>query len=385
MTEQVPIIYLDYNATTPVDPAVREAIQPFLADQFGNPSSNHILGRQAADAVSVARGQLARLLHCPQEELVFTSGGTQSSNLAILGIVSAVGRKDPVHLVISAIEHPATVESTRTLCQWGHSLTVVGCDQAGLIDPEHLAEAIQPNTALVSIMHANNEVGTIQPIRSIAEICSAAEIPLHVDAAQSVGKIPVDVTELGADLLTVAGHKFYAPKGIGALYIKKGLKLESPLRGAQQERGLSPGTENVSQIVAIGVAAELACSRLETDAKRIGSLRNLLEQLLKSGSEGQVTFNADRTDRLPNTSSVNFPHVAAKELLEILPHICASTGAACHSNSTLISATLAAMGISENIARGTVRLSLGRHTTQQEVEYASEQLLAAWRKLLASR
>ena len=374
-------VYLDYNATTPIDPTVREAMEPFLNDQFGNPSSNHAVGQQAAGAVEQARGQLADLLSCQAEDLIFTSGGTESSNLAIQGILPSSGKMHPIHLIISAIEHPATVEPAKSMHRRGHGLTVVGCDREAVVDVQEVAEAIRPNTCLVSIMHANNEVGTLQPIRAIANICKRSGILLHVDAAQSVGKVPVDVKELGADLLTIAGHKLYAPKGVGALYIKKGVGLERLFFGATQEQGLSPGTENVSQIVALGAAAELANNQLEADAARIRKLRNLLEGQLKHGSDDRITINAEGAQRLPNTSSANFPDVVAVELLATVPEICASTGAACHSNTTHISATLAAMGISEEVARGTIRLSLGRHTTETQAAYATEQLLGAWRGL----
>ena len=380
-TGQVKTVYLDYNATTPVDPEVLDAMQPFLAGRYGNPSSSHVMGREAADAVRQARSQLANLLHCQEDELVFTSGGTESSNLAIQGVVPPRRDKDPAHLIISAIEHPATVEPVRSLVRQGHSVTVVGCDHQGVVDAQDVAEAIKPNTRLVSIMHANNEVGTVQSIRSIADVCQDGGILLHVDAAQSVGKIPVDVNALGADLLTVAGHKIYAPKGVGALYIKQGIKLEPLILGANQERGLSPGTENVSQIVALGIAAGLAQNQLEAGAERIGRLRNVVEQAFKLASDNRITINAEEVDRLPNTSSLNFPDVAATQLLAAVPQICASTGAACHSNRTHISATLAAMGISEGVARGTVRLSLGRYTTKEQVVYASNQMLAAWQQL----
>ncbi len=374
-------VYLDYNATTPIDPTVHKAMEPFLKDQFGNPSSNHALGQQAAGAIDQARSQLADLLSCQAEELIFTSGGTESSNLAIQGILPQSGKSNPRHLIISAIEHPATVEPANSMCRLGHSLTVVGCDREAVVDVQEVAKAIRPNTSLVSIMHANNEVGTLQPIHAIAKLCRSSGILLHVDVAQSLGKVPVDVQELGADLLTIAGHKLYAPKGIGALYIKKGIGLHPLFFGATQEQGLSPGTENVSQIVALGAAAELAQNRLEADSERIGKLRNLLEVQLKDGSGNRITINAERAERLPNTSSTNFPDVVAVELLATVPELCASTGAACHSNTTHISATLAAMGISEEVARGTIRLSLGRHTTETQAAYASEQLLGAWRGL----
>jgi cysteine desulfurase len=372
-------IYLDYNATTPIDPAVREAMLPYFSAEYGNPSSTHVLGRSSQSAIAAAREQIASLLGCDSGEILFTSGGTESSNLAIQGALFHAAPERNGHLIISAIEHPATIEPARWLERQGFGVTVVGCDVNGTINPDEIAAAIRPTTALVSVMHANNEVGSIQPIREISEICRTANVKLHVDAAQSTGKINADVNELGVDLLTLAGHKVYAPKGIGALYVRDGVMLEPVVRGAGHERGLRPGTENTPYIVGLGVAADLAKHSLPAITEQLAAKRDRLESGLR-GRIPNLTVNAASTARLPNTASVNFPAVVGAELLDAVPEICASTGAACHSGTTKLSATLAAMGVAEEVARGTVRLSVGRSTTAEEIDTAIERLAAAWQQ-----
>jgi cysteine desulfurase len=375
------LIYLDHNATTPVDPGVRDAMTPFLTERYGNPSSDHALGREAAEAVTLARRQLSQLLDCTSNELIFTSGGTESSNLAIGGAILATESPFSSHIVTSAIEHPATLEPLRALERQGCKLTVLGCDSDGTINPKDVAAAIRPNTKLVSVMHANNEIGTIQPIDAISEICKSSGILLHVDAAQSVGKLPVSCQKLGVDLLTVAGHKFYAPKGIGGLYVKEGVALCPLVYGGGQEGGLSPGTENVAQIVALGAAAQIAKERVDQDSSRIRGLRDQLENLLERETHGHIIIHAKSADRLINTTSASFPDVEAVDLLTRTPHLCASTGAACHSHSTTISATLQSMGVTGPVARGTVRISLGRFTTADEIQQAGFALVTAWEEI----
>ncbi len=374
-------IYLDYNATTPIAPSVQEAILPFLAEHYGNPSSAHSLGRACQEAIEDSRGLVANLLGAQRDEIVFTSCGTESNNLALKGILTRRPPSGGRHLVISAMEHPAIVEPARYLERLGYRLTIVEPDRQGLIDPQRVESAIEPGTVLVSIMHANNEIGTIQPIRAIAEVCHQRGILVHTDAAQSVGKIRTIVGELDVDLLTMAGHKVYAPKGIGALYIRSGTAIDPIQHGAGHECGLRAGTENVPYIVALGKAASLAHRSLEDASDRLAHLRDRLIQHLREGVGDELTVNGQQAPRLPNTLSVNFPRVAGSELLARAPEICAATGAACHSNTTRLSATLEAIKLDPKIARGTVRLSVGWHTSEEEVDRAANALIAAWESL----
>ncbi len=376
------LIYLDYNATTPVAPAVREAMLPYLDHQYGNASSHHSLGRAAAEAIQRAREQVAALLEVRPEEIVFTSGGTEANNLAIKGVALAHWETKG-HLVISALEHPAVVAPVEFLQRHGFAVSVVPCNSDGWVDPNDVLAAIRDDTLLVSIMHANNEIGSVQSIAEISEICHDRGVLLHTDAAQSIGKVEVTVPHLGADLLSVAGHKMYAPKGVGALYVRRGVKLEPVLHGAGHERGLRPGTENVPYIVALGQAAQLVREDLAADMDRMAYLRDQLWERLLAGVGAELTANALRTARLPNTLSVNFPRVAGHELLEQCPGLCASTGAACHSGETRVSRVLQAIGLSPEVARGTVRLSVGRYTTEEEIHRAAEMLLQAWHRLAA--
>jgi cysteine desulfurase len=373
-------IYLDYNATTPIAPGVREAIQPFLDEHFGNPSSNHALGRAAQSAIEDARGQVADLLGADTDEIVFTAGGTESNNLAIMGLILRDAPPISGHLVISTQEHPATAEPARYLEGWGVDVTAVPCDQQGRIDPQQVAASLRPDTKLVSIMHANNEIGVVQPIGEIAEICRAREIPFHTDAAQTVGKLRTYVEELGVDMLSIAGHKLYAPKGVGALYVRKGIKLEAVLQGAGHERGLRPGTENTPYIVGLGQAAILARTALDEAADGMVMLRDRLWNQLHD-SISDLTANGAHASRLPNTLSVNFPNVVGAELLAAIPELCASTGAACHSGTTNLSSTLAAIGLTPEVARGTIRLSVGWFTSEDEVDRAADLLIDAWERL----
>ncbi len=375
-------IYLDYNATTPIAPSVQEAMLPFLAEHFGNPSSTHALGRACREAIEDARSQVAALLGAEADEIVFTSGGTESNNLALKGVMLREPPQAGGRLVISAIEHPAIMEPARWLREWGYGVTVIGCDRWGRIDPEAIAGALDAKTRLVSIMHANNETGVVQPIRRIAEICRERGVLLHTDAAQSVGKIRTHVDELGADLLTVAGHKLYAPKGVGALYVRSGVALDPVTHGAGQEGGLRPGTENVPYLAGLGKAAILANKSLDKAAERMAMLRDQLTRRLRSAIGEQLVVHGEPAERLPNTLSVSFPGVVGGELLGRTPELFASTGAACHSDAPEhISATLAAMAVSAEQARGTVRLSVGWYTSEDDIDRAADLLLGAWESL----
>jgi cysteine desulfurase len=375
-------VYLDYNASTPVGPSVVEAMQPFLTRHFGNPSSDHTLGRECHFAIEEARDQVAALLGADCDEIVFTSCGTESNNLALKGVLWRYAPHGTGHLVISAIEHPGVSAPARALEREGHRLSIVPCDAEGVVSAEAVANLVREETTLVSIMHANNETGAIQPIQEIAARCHAQGVLVHTDAAQSVGKIPTNVGQLGVDLLSVAGHKFCAPKGIGALYIRRGVDLEPVLHGAPHESGLRPGTENVASIVGLGRAAELARRAVEERARQWESLRDRLWARLRAAIGPELTQNAAGAPRLPNTLNVNFPRVAGAELLRNTPEICASTGAACHSGESTIPATLAAMGLPPPIARGAVRLSLGWQTTRDDIDRASDVLIHAWERLV---
>ncbi len=369
-------IYLDHNATTPVDPRVAAAMQPWLAEGFGNPSSAHALGKAARQAVDRARGQVAGLLGCESDEVVFTSGGTESDNHAVLG--TAYARRDRGrHLITSAVEHPAVLEPCAWLETQGWRVTRLPVDAQGRVAPADLARAIDHETVLVSVMHANNEVGTIEPIRALADIAHAHGAWLHTDAAQSVGKIPVNVDDLGADLLTVAGHKVYAPKGIGALYLRRGVAPEPLLRGAGHEGGRRAGTEAVPAIVGLGEACALAAAGLPQESDRLAALRDRLEGML-CASFPDARVHAAEAARLPNTLSIAFPDRSAREILARAgEEVAASAGAACHSGTDVVSGVLAAMGVPLALARGTLRLTVGRGTTAAQVERAAKVLAAA--------
>ena len=376
-------IYLDYNATTPVAAEVAEAMLPYISEHFGNASSTHSLGVACSEAIQLARERVATLIGATPEEIIFTGNGTESNNIAIKGLMMSEkaiseGRFDR-HLIVSNFEHPAVDEPARYLQRMGFGVSFAEVNQDGILDPQTVAELLQPGTALVSIMHANNEIGTIQPIQEIAKLCHEKGIPLHTDASQSVGKVPTQVDSLDVDLLTIAGHKLYAPKGIGALYVRGGIELNPPIHGAGHEFGIRPGTENTAYIVGLGVAAKLAFESLSENLKRMEALRDNLQKRLSESIAG-LTINGEKADRLPNTLSVNFPNVVGHELLSQVPELFASTGSACHSGSTLISATLKAIGVDPKVAQGTVRLSLGRDTTLEDIDRASSLLVDAWEK-----
>jgi cysteine desulfurase len=375
-------IYLDCNATTPVDPAVAEAIVPYLQVHWGNPSSTHAYGKEASAAVDEARGRLAALISADADEIVFTGGGTEASNHAIKGSVLAgaggwFGRAYAgSHVIISAVEHPATAEPCAYLRRLGCRVTVLPVDGTGRVDPDDVRRAITRRTRLVSVMHSNNEVGTLQPIREIAAVARERGVLVHTDAAQSLGKLPVDVRELGVDLLTVAGHKLYAPKGVGALFVRRGVRLEPLIHGAGHEGGRRAGTENVPYLVGLGVAADLARRSLPSATDRLRQLRDWLHGQLQDRLGARLVLNGHPELRLPNTLNVNFAGWVGAELLAVVPGVAASTGSACHEGQVHQSPVLCAMRVPPELGRGAVRLSVGRFTTEAEVDEAAE-LLAA--------
>jgi cysteine desulfurase len=376
-------IYLDYNATTPLDPAVVEAMLPYLREHWGNPSSTHSLGKTAHQAVEQARQQVAQLLGSQPDEIVFTGGGTEASNHALKGAVFAklrgfFGRwARGAHLIISAVEHPATTQPCEFLKRLGCRVTVVPVDGQGLVDPDAVRRALERGTTLVSIMHSNNEVGTLQPIKEIAELTRPRGVLLHTDAAQSLGKVAVDVNDLGVDLLTLAGHKLYAPKGVGVLYVRRGVTLEPLLHGAGHEDGRRAGTENVPYVVALGAACTLAREHLPEATQRLRSLRDRLWQRLQAGLGVRIVLNGHPDKRLPNTLNANFVGHVGAELLERVPEIAASTGSACHEGKITQSPVLCAMGVPPEIGRGALRLTVGRFTTEEQVDRAADVLVRA--------
>jgi cysteine desulfurase len=372
-------IYLDYNATTPVDAAVLDAMLPYLRGEFGNPSSAHGLGDRAHEAVEAARAEVAALIGATPDEIVFTSGGTEASNIAIRGAVRIDDTRRDV--VTSMIEHPATEACCAFLEGEGHKVTRVPAKADGLIDPARVAAALDSKTALVTIIHAQNEIGTIQPIAEIPAAARRHGALVHLDAAQSVGKIAVDVEELGADLLSIAGHKLYAPKGVGVLYIRRGITLPPLLLGAGQERGRRPGTENVPYIVALGEACRIAGTMLEREAKRLSGLSGDLFAALKREIP-DIVLVGDPKRRLPNTLNVLFPNASGRKVLEKCPRVMASTGSACHADSEEPSAILTALGIAHDKALGAVRLSLGRGTRQDDIPAAARALVEAWQRVV---
>ena len=361
-------IYLDYNATTPLDPVVIEAMRPYLEENFGNPSSTHWYGVQAKLAVEKARKQVAELLNCGADEIIFTGSGSESNNHAIKGVAFA-NRDKGNHIITSSIEHPAVSEVCQYLEHHGFQVTYVAVDEFGVVDLEALKNAISPQTILITVMHANNEVGTIQPVAEIAGIAKIHGVLIHTDAAQSVGKIPTDVKELGVDLLTVAGHKLYAPKGIGALYIRHSVKLEKLMHGADHEQNLRAGTENVLEIVGLGKACEIAKQGMEKNMAHMQKLRDQLYSGLRKRFPA-VKLNGHPEQRLPNTLSLSFPNIEANILLDELEGVAASAGAACHSDSIDISPTLTAMAIPDEYAMGTIRFSTGKFTTEDDIKRA---------------
>jgi len=369
-------VYLDYNATTPVAPAVLEAMLPFLGENFGNAGSVHSAGQRARAAVDAARDSVAALIGAKPSEIVFTSGGTEADNLAIFGSVAA-SPKPRKHVITTAIEHHAILHSCEELERQGIDVTVVpvgrGPESQGVVDPEDIRRALRPETVLITVMHANNELGTLQPIEEIARIAAEAGVRFHCDGVQSAGKVPLDVKRLGVDLLSISAHKFYGPKGVGALYVRTGTNLAPRFFGGHAERDRRPGTENVPGIIAIGKAAELARKLLAEDAARIAPLRDRLESALLERIPS-ARASGDRKHRVPNTTNISFPGAAGEALLIALDlqGVECSTGAACSSGSTEPSHVLTAAGLSRDDARASLRFSLGRPTTAAEIDRAIE-------------
>jgi cysteine desulfurase NifS/selenium donor protein len=372
-------IYLDYNATTPIDPLVADAIRPFLQDIFGNPSSIHAEGFRAKEAVETARKQVAAMLNCHPDEIVFTSGGTESNNFAIKGIAFA-NRNKGDHIITSCIEHPSVIEVCRYLEKQGFTVTYLPVDEYGQVDPADVEKKITSSTILVTIMHANNETGTIQPVEKIGQIAGKHRIPFHSDAAQSAGKIPVDVGKMKVDLLSLAGHKIYSPKGVGALFIRRGVHLEKLIHGADHEQNLRAGTENVMSIVGFGKACEIVTGRLHRPSDNIQGLRDLLFQQIKKEIP-EIKLNGHPEHRLPNTLNISFPGVEAALLLGKIAPVAASAGAACHSGNEVISPVLSAMKVPDHLAMGSIRFSLGRMTKQSEIKQAIPIIVNAYRTL----
>lgn len=364
-------IYLDFNASTPIAPEVAEAMQLFLTDHYGNPSSSHWAGIPALEAVQGARAKLAALLGCHPDEIVFTSGGTESNNHALKGVFFSL-RDRGNHIITSQVEHPAIIEPCRFLMKLGAEVTFLPVDGSGMINPDDVRKAITKRTILITVMHANNEVGTIQPIAEVGRIAREHEILFHSDAAQSVGKILTHVRDLSVDLLSVAGHKLYAPKGVGALYIRRGISLEPFIHGAGHEGGRRAGTENVLLDVGLGAACELSQKWIGMPEAR--KLRDLFWQCLHDFFGNRVVLNGHPTERLPNTLNVSFMNQNGSEILSGLEGVAASTGAACHSGAIEISPVLRAMCLGPDIARGAIRFSLGRNTKEDEIRYVVERL-----------
>lgn len=372
-------IYLDYNATTPHDPEVIDAMRPFLEEEFGNPSSSHWYSIRPKKAVMEARRQVASLLNCEAEEIIFTSGGTESNNHAVKGVALACRDKGN-HIITSQIEHPAILEVCEYLEKTGYEATYLPVDEHGMVRVSDVSDAITSKTILITIMHANNEVGTIQPIAEISELAKKHGILLHTDAAQSLGKISTDVGTLGVDLLSVAGHKLYAPKGVGALYIRSGLKLTQFMHGAGQESGWRAGTENVLEIVGLGKACEVARRDLEKNMDHMQAMRNRLYDGIKTECH-QVRLNGHPEKRLPNTLSISFHNFEANRILEKIGlEVVASAGAACHSDTIEISHVLKAMNVPLDWAKGTLRLTTGRHTTADDIDSAVQVISEAVKK-----
>ena len=373
-------VYLDNNGTTPVDPDVLAAMLPYLQNEFGNPSSNTALGKRAHDAIETARGHLAALIGAEPDEITFTSGGTESSNIAIRGAAQIDARRR--NIVTSNIEHPATEACVAYLEKQGHKVTRVAAQPDGLVNAASVAAALDDRTALATIIHAQNEIGTLQPVAGIARAAQAKGALVHVDAAQSAGKVPIDVKTMGIDMLSIAGHKLYAPKGVGALYVRRDVTLPPLLLGAGQEHGRRAGTENVPYIVALGEACRIARHKLGSEQARLAGLARDLFAALAERIPG-VILVGDPAQRLPNTLNVLFPGVSGRLLLEKCPGVLASNGSACHANSEEPSAILTALGIPRAQALGAVRLSLGRGTTTADIVDATKLLTEAWRALAA--
>ena len=374
-------VYLDNNATTKMDPKVLEAMMPFLTEEYGNAFSMHLFGKETGIAVSEAREKIATLLKVKPEEIIFTASGTESDNIAVRGVAKAYKNRGN-HIITSSIEHPAIKNTFKDLEQDGYKVTFIPVDSNGVIDVKALEEAITPETILISMMHANNEVGTIEPIKAIGEIAKKNRILLHVDAVQSVGKIPVYPKELGADLLTFSGHKFHGPKGIAALYIRQGVRVARTITGGGQEKKLRPGTTNTPAVVGMAKALEIACQDMDVEIKREQELRDYFEdEIIKRVPE--VVVNGKSVERLPGTSSITFKYLEGESILLSLSYlgIAVSSGSACSSDELQASHVLLGMGIEPEFAHGTIRFSLGKYNTKEEIDYTIEQVVKVVEKL----
>lgn len=358
-------IYLDYNASTPLAPEVVDKMTPLLHDYFGNPSALHWAGKPVKELLQTARKQVANLLSCSPNEIIFTSGGSEANNFALKGVYLR-NRDKGNHIITSKIEHPAVINPCKFLEQMGAKVTYVGVDRYGRVSADEIEKAITKDTIMISIMHSNNETGQLQPIKEIGEVARKHDIIFHTDASQSVGKVPVDVRDLNVDLLTIAGHKLYAPKGIGSLYVKSGIELEPLIHGAGHEFGLRAGTENTLLAVGLGQACEIAGKQLGNN--RIKELTNYFWNRLTEEFKERVVLNGHPELRLPNTLNVNFVGKIGQDLLSAIPNLAASTGSACHSGKIELSPVLKEMGVPEEIGMGAIRFSLGRSTTQDEID-----------------
>jgi len=367
-------IYLDHNATTPIDPVAVEAMMPYLKGEFGNPSSGNSLGKRAKEGVEEARREVAALLGCQSGEIIFTSGGSESNNMVLKGLINFA---DPAefHVITSAIEHPAILNPALFLMELGAKVTILPVDRLGQVDPEDVRKAISSRTTLITLMLANNETGALQPIREVSQIAKDHNVLFHTDAAQAVGKIKVDINDLGVDFLSVAGHKLYGPKGVGVLYIRNGCSPTPLIHGAAQENGMRAGTENVVLVAGLGAACRVAKGMLEEDFDRNSLLRNRLQELLFEGINGLV-LNGDGEERLPNTLNVSVPGLEGGKILDGLPTIMASTGAACHDQTVKLSHVLSAMSVPPEVGMGALRLTLGRSNTMEQIEEAARLIIA---------
>jgi cysteine desulfurase len=364
-------VYLDYNASTPIAPEVAHAIEPFLTEHYGNPSSHHWAGVPAKEAIERARTQVSQLLGCSATEIVFTSGGTEANNHAILGAYFASNRRDG-HIVTTQIEHPAVIEPCRFLEQLGATVTYLPVDRTGMVDSDDVRNAITPKTILITVMHANNEVGTVQPIAEISRIARDNGVLFHTDAAQSVGKVPTEVSNLGVDMLSIAGHKLYGPKGVGAIYIRDGVELEPFMHGAGHESGRRAGTENLLLDVGLGAACELA--QTWSGGSDMVKLRDSFWHRLQDSFGDGVALNGHISERLPNTLNVSFVGKVGSDILTRLEGVAASTGSACHEGAVELSPVLSAMGVSTEVGMGAIRFSLGRDTMESDVAYVMDRL-----------
>lgn len=374
-------VYLDNNATTKMDPKVLEAMMPFLTEEYGNAFSMHLFGKETGLAVSEAREKIATLLKVKPEEIIFTASGTESDNIAVRGVAKAYKNRGN-HIITSSIEHPAIKNTFKDLEQDGYRITFIPVDENGVIDVKKLEEAVTPETILISVMHANNEVGTIEPIKEISKIAKKNRVLLHVDGVQSVGKIPVYPKELGADLLTFSGHKFHGPKGIAGLYIRQGVRVARTITGGGQEKKLRPGTTNTPAVVGMAKALEMACENMDAEIKREQELRDYFESEILNRIP-EVVINAKSVERLPGTSSVTFKYLEGESILLSLSYlgIAVSSGSACSSDELQASHVLLGMGIEPEFAHGTIRFSLGKYNTKEEIDYTVEQVVKVVEKL----